>query len=207
MHFSDNYKMLHFVQKYNLILISVLLIGLFSITSCKKHFPDIPENILCNGNGENNYFPLKIGNTWDYSEYGSPNSNTQIIGDTLLNEKQYFIVKDNQQNSENIYLRMATNGDIFSYYSDSLEFLYIPANPAIGQVICTYPNSNSISSRRVLAINETREIGGCVYFGVIKIQDYNQSDVAYTTYYYKKGLGLVESLTWGTKQIIDVKLN
>lgn len=193
---------------YSIKQITFFFLLILIFTSCKKHIPDIPENILCNGNGQNNYLPLNIGNKWQYFEYGLANSSEEIISDTILNEKKYYKVKNSQGNNYQFcYLRMNSNGDIYSYYSDSLEFLFIPANPAVGQVVCIYPTGNIIASRVVLAVNETREVSGCVYFGTLKIQDYDFNGTANTTYYYKKGLGLVESENWGLKQLIDVTLN
>ena len=190
------------------LFFTVVIIAGFLQLSCKKQIHEIPENILCNGNGENNYIPLSIGNKWIYKEYGSPNSSNEVIGDTTINSKKYFQLKLTQQSTNSYnYLRITSNGDIYSYYSDTLEYLFLPANPSINQVICTYPSNNPISTRVVKAINETREIGGCIYSGVLKIQDYNQGGTAYTTYYYKKGLGLIESITWGSKQLTAVTLN
>ncbi|MBI5541372.1 MAG: hypothetical protein HY951_15005 [Bacteroidia bacterium] len=195
-------------KKYNFVFILTITVFCFLLTSCKKQIPDIPENVLCNGNGQTNYFPLAIGNKWSYIENGSAESFEEIIGTSTYNNKNYFNLKFTQQSTiHHLFLRMAPNGDIYSYYSDSLEFLFIPANPAIGQVICTYPIDTNISSRVVMAINEKCEIGGCIYFGVLKIQDYNQGGTAYTTYYYKKGLGLVQAVNWGSRQLDDVVLN
>lgn len=195
-------------KKYYSAFFLITIISFFLLTSCKKHIPDIPENILCNGNGQSNYFPLAVGNKWSYIENGSAESYEEIIGTATHNNKNYFNLKFTQQSTtHNIFLRMAPNGDIYSHYADSLEFLFIPANPAVGQVICTYPIDTNISTRVVMAINEKCEISGCVYFGVLKIQDYNQGGTAYTTYYYKKGLGLVQAVNWGSRQLDDVVLN
>jgi hypothetical protein len=181
-----------------------------SYVSCKKKSITPPEtviNALCDGNGSLSYIPIKAANKWTV-DASSPylDHTLEVTGTKTLGGKEYFETHYLSQ-AENymMYYRADANGDIYKYNaSDAKEYLDVPVNPTLGQVVATF---NSGDFLKVADVNATYNTGKCVYTGLLKIE-WNSNGNVISTHYYKKGVGKVgETSNLGPQNLVDVKLN
>jgi hypothetical protein len=189
--------MKNFTKTILISAISVMLVSALWLQSCKKKKdPDptptpTPTNYLCDGTGQSNYFPLKTGNKWDYNESGTGAESYEVNLNKTFGGHTYFEVKyKTPMDNLNYYYRMDSVGNIIRYYEPDLaDYLYLPANPAAGQIIATYSGGGS---RKVTGLNQTLSIGNCTYTGLVKIEDFTPANVSLGEQYYKKGFGAVQ---------------
>lgn len=155
--------------------------------------------LLCDGNGENTFLPLKIGNYWKYkSELFSTTVNYNCIQMDTIDDVAYFTIEgsDSFGWDDKNYYRKAANGDIYVLRDlNDQEVLFIPNNPVVG---FGWDDTNSTDfSWKVVALDATYETTDCNYTGLLEIEEYFSGTLA-DVYYYKKGLGLVNQLHVGT---------
>ena len=154
--------------------------------------------LLCDGNGENTFLPLKVGNYWKYkSELFSTSVIYNCIDIDTIEGVAYFTIEgsDSFGWDDKNYYRKATNGDIYvmrELYDD--EVLFLPNNPAVGY---EWFDNEALYSWKVTAIDATYETSDCDYTGLLEIEEYFSGELQ-DKYYYKKGLGLVNQLHVGT---------
>ena len=163
-------------------------------------------NKLCDGNGENSYFPLKAGNKWTYALKAGTTIDDWTVGATkVFNSKTYFSVPWNRDGAlfGDQYFRTDANGDVYSYDETSAqEYLFIPANPTDGQ---TWPYLSGGSSREITATGVTQATTGCNYTGLIEVSSYNGTGTLISTYYFKKGLGKVYDIKQSNSSTFELK--
>jgi hypothetical protein len=184
-------------KTFSLFLASAMLLFL-GVYSCKKTDPPPPPpppvvNYLCDGTGQSTYYPLKTGYKWDYNETGSGTSFYEVNLNKTFGGHTYFEVKfKSSVDNINYYYRNDSVGNTIRYYEPDLaEYMYIPINPVMGQTIATYTTGGK---RVVSGVNQTITTSSCTYTGLLKIDDINGSGVGVDTWYYKKGLGAVQSM-------------
>jgi hypothetical protein len=127
---------------------------------------------------------------------------------STFNSQSYF--KVNQNLGSEYYFRTAANGDIMKYSeSQGQEYLYVPASPTVNQE-WNYP-FNFQSTRKVISVNATYTSSKCTYTGLLQIREYDSAGSGGSTYWYKKGLGMVRTDQIWSGQIycdlIEVTLN
>ncbi len=146
--------------------------------------------------------PLKIGDKWEYAASSGSNTFTEEVLSTItFGGKSYFRIKYFSPPSNNMdyYYRMDAAGDIYKYLDvDLAEYLDIPFNPTNGQVIATYVSG---AKRKVTGLNQSITTPSCSYTGLVKIEDLSSAGTTTATYYYKKGLGLIESVSAETMNL------
>lgn len=146
-------------------------------------------NFICTGTGGSSYYPLSIGSYWIYSMPSNQWFQLEIIEETTLNNGQdYFhMVTTGAFGTVHDYYRNA-GGQIYRWNSSqSIEEIYIPANPTVG-FQWTTSSSDSIVVDAVAATLSSQN--GCSYEGLLQITSYLNGNSS--TSYYKQGLGLVE---------------
>lgn len=158
-------------------------------------------NTLCDGNGSASYLPLVQQNSWEWKQQGSGNNiHTWKVGGTeTLGGKTYVklnIVWDSGLTETTWYLRTGSDNTVYIYsalYGSGKEYTYMPASPALNQQ-WEYPVNGSYEGeafRKVTSVNKSLTIGSCSYTGLVEVKEYRDASNVGTTYYYKKGLGLV----------------
>lgn len=179
--------------------------------------PNTPTNVLCDGNGTASFFPLVQQNEWKFKGSGSSNNidTWKINGTESYNGNTYLQVNVtwNGGFSESTkYFRVAANNDVYQYsdyYGTGQEYLLVPAAPTLNQQ-WTFPVSSSVEGeafRKVTAVNKSLSVGNCSYTGLVEIKEYRNASNLLTTYWYKKGLGMVRynSLTNTDLQSVTLK--
>lgn len=154
--------------------------------------------LLCDGNGQNTFMPMKVGYYWKYkSELFSTSVNYNCIDKDTIGGIVYFTIKGTDAygwEDENYY-RAASNGDIFVLKDQSdEEILLIPNNPVVGY---QWNDNSDDYSWKIVATDATFETSDCNYTGLLEIEEYFSGTLT-DKYYYKKGLGLVNRLNVGT---------
>lgn len=110
-----------------------------------------------------------------------------------FNSVAYFRVF-NQEGSFNDWTRwyrVASNGDIYYRDSNGNEYLYLPLNPTVNQQWAFPAGFFGTGSRVVKSLTDTFKTPNCTYTNCLKIQEYDNSGSAQTTFYYKRGFGKV----------------
>jgi hypothetical protein len=121
------------------IIFIAFLIGLMSMLACKKD-QKTSQNPSTNPILVADYFPMAIGNYWVYENHVNTNGAVEvinendsivIIGDTLINDKNYFIFESYKQpyNSPSLY-----------FYRDSSNYI-VDQN---GSIIFTTENAGQV---------------------------------------------------------------
>ncbi len=163
---------------------------------------------LCSGNSSNNYFPLANSNFWQLDDI-NPNDYVKynVTGTAVYNSLTYFkITITDIGGSYYMYLRQATNGDVYYYETiNSTEYLYIPAAPTVNQSYPMYVFG--VGSRKVISTTASVTTSDCTYTGCLKIQDYDGSGNPNTAWYYKKGVGLVSQVTFTPLNLDHITLH
>ena len=163
------------------------------------------QSVLCNGNGSPSLFPLAIGNLWEYSEsIDGANTSLQleVISIENFNGNDYFKIEVSSNiEPSHLYLREASNGDIYQLFQENsgyFEKLYLPANPTLNQQwdyhnVCLVGNCQHF--RKVESINFYLETDNCVYVNCILVKNYTILDgggiTQQGTRIYKQGIGIV----------------
>jgi hypothetical protein len=89
------------------------------------------------------YYPLDIGNYWEYWSGNSPNFSAEVISDTMISGKIYRVIEDKNLSSQSIeykYERVDTyNAMVYRYFPSEEKEMLIDSLPAkAGQ---TFTNS------------------------------------------------------------------
>lgn len=168
--------------------------------------PPVTANVLCDGKtGQNSYFPLAIGNYWEYERPGSGTTGitetTFSVTKTLeIEGKEYFQLDKYfgypTSETESYYRVDPATNDVYSFYWG--ENLYMPGNPVVGQVLQT---TNGIPRRTVLETNATVSTQSCTYTGCVVIGKYTDTGYLYAQEYFKKGLGMVHNGSTKLKKV------
>jgi len=87
-----------------------------------------------------NWFPLEIGNRWDYSISGichggglfRDTSFVEVMGDTIINGKEYFVLSRSFYHFEEKYLRMKNDSLYCFSTEDSVDCLMYAFNQILG---------------------------------------------------------------------------
>jgi len=185
------------MKKY--LFVMLMIAGTIAVLqqSCKKDKDDdedptpvVPVNVICDGNGTTDYFPLALSNSWYYNGSGSNDFTSSISTTEVHGGQTYFVVTSTLGGTD--YLRKAANGDIIEYRSGSgTEVLLIPGSPTVNQSWAY--TSLSVTTRKVISINATLTTDDCSYTGLLKIQEFDASEVGHAVYYYKKGVGMIST--------------
>lgn len=185
-------------MKKNLVAITLFIaIIAVIIPSCKKKTTDptptpvvTPANVICDGNGSTDYYPLVLNNTWHYKDSGSNAFDNTVTGTVTYGSFTYFVVANTLGGT--MYLRKASSGDIMAYNSStSSEVLFIPASPTTGQTWAY--TLEFAATRKVISTSTSFSTSSCSYTGCLKIQLFNASGVGKDVIYYKKGVGMIST--------------
>jgi hypothetical protein len=179
-------------MKYFLIGCSLCL---FLILGCKKKTEDTPvknTNVLCDGKGGSDLFPLSIGNYWVYTLKKNgviqPNkAKIVVLKDSFTNGKAYFFLTDssNQMFNGSRFFRKDTGNHTQFYitgYNEATEVLNAPSDKQMwGSLFYT---------RVAVNLNASLKTSSCNYKGLVQANEMDGGFVK-NRRYYKKGLGLV----------------
>ena len=235
------------VNRLTLRVLSLLFISFSLLTSCEKDdTPSTPpenqqtvnnngnnnqnnnsNSVLCDGNGSNSYFPLKVGNKWAWkAAMGNYRLKAEVIEKKQINGNEYFKL-DFKEFAGSMafggftrYLR-EVNGSIY-YAIESTDnntgnnvwtdYLWIPATPQLNQnweVLGLFNSTVATYRDHITSINITQTSSGCTYTGGVKVQtkktDTNTGAVTSLSYeIFKKGLGIIN---YNGKFLYEVTLN
>jgi hypothetical protein len=193
--------MKNFIRLSAVFLISVFCMSVILLQSCKKKADptptptptQTPTNYLCDGTGQASYMPMKKGNKWTFNSDFAQDHSEEITDTATINDTLYFEFKYTWQGtgSNDVYFRSDASGNIYKYhFSDGRSYLYLPANPTVGQVIATFKSGEYF---KVKSLNSTFSSPSCSYSGLLEIEDiWTGSPTEH--FYYKKGLGEVGHL-------------
>lgn len=118
---------------------------------------------LNNFNEYLDYYPLDIGNYWEYWTYDYPNFSLEIISDTLISGKMYKVIERtslSSQSKESKYERVDNyNALVYRYFPQEERELMIDSLPVkVGQVFTgnffSDPYSNYYSICRNIEVKE-----------------------------------------------------
>ena len=168
----------------------------------------VAANVLCNGNGQTTYYPLKLNNYWNYSvQSASWDYSITVKGTAVYNTLTYFELEAYDVTSYLFYLRTATNGDIYRYFTGGVdqEYLEVPASPTASQT-WPYYVSTAVGTRVVVSTNATLSTASCSYTGCLKIEERDSGGALFSTSYYKKGIGMIEHFVFGATDLKQVTL-
>lgn len=195
-------------------LLPLILLGMNSCNNDEEteEMEEMEEelDLLCDGNGEDTYFPLAVGNRWyyDYNGFGGTglNRTTTITGTEEINGETYFIAESLQGTEVNPdsyeYIneyRVSENGDIVTLFDTGEEYVFIPANPTVGME-WDYPWFGPLK-RRVTGLGYSFSSSHCDYTNVLVIGTYNEDGDFVSNNYYHLGIGEV------TNKLEEVTLN
>jgi len=187
-------------SKTVLFVLAVLSITMyFSCTKKAEEKPTpIPASDLCTGNGKASYYPLKINNSWKYaytiSGYSQPGPKLKMVRYDTISGVGYSVIDDqaNVMYTGDRYMREDSAANIYNYNSSlSTEYLEVPASPTLNQ---SWVVGNGYT-RKVTNLSASVSTGFCSYKGLLEISYYNSGGTLITKYYYKRGLGLVRSVS------------
>ncbi len=184
------------MQTINLKHAVVVFISIILFSCSKKDDSPQPANastaaptpavVLCNGNGSNSYFPLKLDNKWTYNS-GKQNVIYQTITKAKTQSSDVVFTSISRQYSmefDDVYI-LKPNGDIYraTYVSNTL---FVPANPTLNQ---EYPSSAGKIVVQSLSANVVTP--SCNYSNCLLLVEYFANGSENTRYYFKKGIGKV----------------
>ncbi|MBS3916052.1 MAG: hypothetical protein KG003_16270 [Bacteroidetes bacterium] len=174
----------------NTLLFSLLLVFAFA---CKKNPPPSKDtNLLCEGNGSADLFPLSVGNYWTYTV--KKNGVVQpkvakilVLKDSVYYGKDYFYLTDSNQmmfGSWRFYRKDTGNHTKFVIpgYSETME---IKKSPALNESWISF-----FYGRKAVNLNASLKTDNCSYTGLIQVNETDGGPIK-DRRYYKKGLGLV----------------
>ena len=170
-----------FFKIASIVLIVVLLLS-FDHSEVAKH----------------DYFPLQKGNQWTYcipnNEDGSTyRYSTSIIGDTNINSKEYFIIKDVYDDTGIIqvqYYRLE-NGNIFLRESqNSKEYLYFPSVDSLNKTYNVFENDFEFKNTIVSLFDSIKTPAG-KFDSLVNFSVLNLSIGQHINYYFSRKYGLV----------------
>lgn len=175
--------------------------------------PPVSTNKLCDGNGTNAFMPIVQQNRWEWKQQGSGNvvHTWKLNGTQVIDSKTYQVMNvvwDSGFTETDWYFRVAADGTVYRY-ANSTEYVYLPAAPTLNQQ-WTYPSVGAQAGqgfRKVTALNKTLSTSSCSYTGLMEIKEYSSATNVNTTYYYKKGLGIVRFNSLVNSDLRAVTLN
>lgn len=176
----------------------IIAIAFTVLTACKKSDPIVPSpnNLICDGIGNSDLFPLNVGNYWTYivKKTGVPNpelTKIEVYNDSFYYGQNYFFLTDSSEQmfGASRFYRKDTGGHtmfMITGYSEAIEIL---KSPALNQ------SWNSLFySRKVVNQNASIKTSSCNYTGLIQVNEMDGGFIR-SRRYYKKGLGLVYSVS------------
>jgi hypothetical protein len=196
-------------MKINHLTLAICIASIsYLATSCKKKTSDPveetavvttpPVNKLCDGSGNNVYYPLDSLNTWTYNYkisgvQQSISPTPKVISYQTYLSKKFALIKDAISFSGDVYMRVdnGTN-NVYQYDSNTgMEYLEIPGTPTLNQTWTSIYNRTST----VTNLSASKATSNCSYTGLLEITVV--SGTVSAKYYYKKGLGKVYSIESG----------
>lgn len=184
---------------------SILLIAMsiLTLSSCKKDkneesTPATPSvNKLCDGNSSSSWMPLDSANSWSYSYtiggIGQTSPTIIITGHSVRGGKTYAVTNDASymmQTDDRLFREDASHNIYYYSDNDNAEYLEVPGTPTLNQ---SWAYGTGGYTRKVTNLSASFTTGSCSYTGLLEISYFNGSNQLQDKYYYKKGLGLVES--------------
>lgn len=152
-----------------------------------------------------NYFPLTIGNYWEYDN----NYKYQIFSDSVINGKQFFKYGKSEEFPD-YYLRNDNSGNIYAYsFALSEEYLWLDFNMGVGDT-CIYNNGYDTYYAEIIedSISIETEVGifnNCKLV-ICYIPNMVDSDI---WYYFAPDVGIVKMLgAWlPSMKLIDYEID
>ena len=184
------------------------------------------SNVLCDGNGSNSYFPLKIGNKWAWKPiFGSKRIKAEVTEKIQINNKDYYKVEFKETSGGQVFWEFnrtlrEENGTIYYAIETSTgpgtsvwtDYVWIPGAPQPNQsweVPGLFNSSIATYKKEVGGTNATVTTNKCTYTNgvLIRNKSTNTSTGAVTVTGYqifKKGIGIVN---YGGEKLYEVTLN
>ncbi len=185
-------------MKYFLLFSTMIL---FLTYACKKSTPTPPatnSNLLCDGKGGSDLFPLSVGNYWTYTIKKNgviqpKKCKIEVLKDSFTNGNTYFFLTDssNQLFGAWRFYRKDTGSHTQFFmpgYNEATEIVRAPAkNQTWGSLFY---------SRVTVNTNASLKTSSCSYTGLIHANEMD-GGIVKNRRYYKKGLGLVYIMGYG----------
>jgi hypothetical protein len=144
---------------------------------------------LCNGTGGTSYYPLSVNSYWIYSMPSNQWFQLEIIETTTMGNGEVYshMVTTGAFGVVHDYFREDA-GQILKWNTTlSVDEVYIPANPTVGQQWITSTSDSVVVNDVAATINSQN---GCTYDGLLQLTSYTSGTGSNA--YYKRGLGLVQ---------------
>lgn len=153
-------------------------------------------SVLCNGKGDTTYMPLVLNNQWTYKLSGGPTWDRVVTADSMVTfgSNTYFRLKAYESPTGNsyTYFRADANSNIYEYkVAEGQEYLAVPNNPTAGQVAAVYSGTGTVAQLKVVNASVQVATSACTYNGCVQMGEYDGGNALISSYYYKKGIGLV----------------
>ncbi len=167
-------------MRKTILLFAMIVVASFA--SCKKE--DTNPTGGSSDDQSQSYFPLKVGNVWEYESTLSKvptRVKNEIEGQTVINGKTYFVMnstgttlKSNYRYENGVVYFVGANG---YGIDETKEFVLNDFNKAIGDsIVFEGTNSQGYPSKTVFVIKAkdvTRTIKGVTYTNVIVYDNYS----------------------------------
>jgi hypothetical protein len=147
------------------------------------------------------FFPLQIGNYWEYEYQNTIQTSCRIISDTFMdNKKQYFkiceILIDAPQYFHYYYRRMDDSGNIYEYdLYKKCENIILKVSPKINEMWkCSFFSVDCDTCRYYGFILDTTRISSRRYRKIF-ISDLpnTKGSISFGEFHYLEGVGLIKS--------------
>ena len=147
------------------------------------------------------YYPLDIGNYWEYWSGDSPIFSAEIISDTMISGKIYRVVQEKSLVTQNIEYRYERvdeyNALVYRYFSSEKKEMIIDSLPAkVGQVFTSnmFYDPERICCSLCSYITEEQ-----IFEDTMKVRSlYHVCATDLPRYQIVKGLGLYSTTFWRT---------
>ncbi len=166
----------------------LLLLALLAILGCSDDNSTQPG--IKNSNGS--YFPLHVGNEWQYESVRQDTSYLylKIIGKKVISKREYFVLVDNIFELDTNYIR--TNDGIYYYtYKDNEDLLF----RVFKDITIDNDTYNSLRLKTIMEKNSSTVIRTKVgdFNDYASIEEGEIERDAGIMFYYAKDIGLVSS--------------
>ncbi|MFH1612342.1 MAG: hypothetical protein ABIB46_01205 [bacterium] len=154
--------------------------------------------LFCIGILYADYFPLNIGNKWEYSISGYIISYDEITGIEVINGKTYYIQKDSYGNI--IDKLRAENNNVYYYYSSiNNDLLLYKFNANVGEKWNL--NMSEMVSRTETVITPAGTYTNCLH--IVYFYPYSTTKIEY---WFADNIGIVKKRFWNNENSTELLL-
>lgn len=209
------------ISTTQVLLMIILSVVFFACSDDEVPVPDPEEeeppatvDTLCEGDGDNSFWPLAMNNEWEYETSGAEFT-IKVTGTAVYDGKEYYKISEFVDGVElglfEGYLRNDAAGNVYVYNTvEEADYLYIPAVPVVGDYYLDYPDGSSDDDREVDKYGTPTDFESglffCDYDSVLFINSYSNLTGDYEGKdYYVRGVGPVFNGGFGD-ELIEVHL-